>query len=440
MPLKERETNSRKPKVVVIGAGFAGVEAAKKLGKYGVNVLLIDRHNYHTFIPMLYQVATTVLYPHQIIYPLRRLFRNLTTVNLLQANVKNVDFDNQIVYAENVAIDYNYLVIATGSESQFLGVTGAPENSLPMRTLNDAIAIRNQVLSRFEQAVKVTDEKERTRLLTFVIVGGGATGVELAGSLNELIQSAFKKEYPSLDYNQARVILLQSGKQLFPSYSEKLGNYTEKWLRRQGVKVHLNSKVKKVSPEAVYLEDNTSIFTDTVIWTAGVLAATPETEQSVKTAAKDKVIVEQTLQLCGHTNVYGVGDVSYVDIQQEKFNGVAQEAIQQGKTAAENIFRQMKGESPQHFDYFNKGRLAIIGKHAGIGKIGKFELKGFIAWFLWLEVHLVYLPGIRNRLGVLFNWLKCYFLGEGASRIIISTSNRKQLPVNSEQLSVNSEQ
>ena len=416
---------SHKPKVVIIGAGFAGVEAAKKLGKHGVNVLLIDRHNYHTFIPMLYQVATAVLYPHQVIYPLRSLFRRFPTVNFLQANVNKVDFDNQIIYSADVAIEYDFLVIATGSQSQFLGVTGAPENSLPMRTLYDAIAIRNQVLSNFEKAAKVTDEQERIRLLTFVIVGGGATGIELAGSLNELIHNAFKKDYPNLNYNLARVILLQSGEQLFPSYSQELGNYTEKYLRRQGVKVHLNSKVSKVTAEAVYLEDNTSIFTDTVIWTAGVLAATPKTNRSVKTAAKNKVIVEQTLQLCGHKNVYGVGDVSYVDIQ-EKFNGVAQEAIQQGKTAADNILRQIKGRSLKPFDYFNKGRLAIIGKHAGVGKIGKFAIKGFIAWFLWLEVHLLYLPGIRNRLGVLFNWLKYYFFGEGASRIIISTVKSEQ--------------
>ncbi len=416
---------SHKPKVVIIGAGFAGVEAAKKLGKHGVNVLLIDRHNYHTFIPMLYQVATAVLYPHQVIYPLRSLFRGFPTVNFLQANVNKVDFDNQIIYSADVVIDYDYLVIATGSQSQFLGVTGAPENSLPMRTLTDAIAIRNQVLSNFEKAAEVTDEQEKIRLLTFVIVGGGATGIELAGSLNELIHNAFKKDYPNLNSNLARVILLQSGEQLFPSYPQKLGNYTEKYLRRQGVKVHLNSKVSKVTPEAVYLEDDTSIFADTVIWTAGVLAATPETKQSVKTAAKDKVIVEQTLQLCGHKNVYAVGDVSYVDTK-EKFNGVAQEAIQQGKTAADNILRQIKGRSPEPFDYFNKGRLAIIGKHAGVGKIDKFAIKGFLAWFLWLEVHLLYLPGIRNRLGVLFNWLKYYFFGEGASRIIISTVNSEQ--------------
>lgn len=414
---------SHKPKVVIIGAGFAGVETAKKLGKHGVNVLLIDRHNYHTFIPMLYQVATAVLYPHQVIYPLRSLFRGFPTVNFLQANVDKVDFDNQIIYSADVAINYDYLVIATGSQSQFLGVTGAPENSLPMRTLTDAIAIRNQVLSNFEKAAKVTDEQARIRLLTFVIVGGGATGVELAGSLNELIHKAFKKDFPSLNSELARVILLQSGEQLFPSYSQQLGNYTEKYLRRQGVKVHLNSKVSKVTSEAVYLEDNTAIFTDTVIWTAGVLAATPKTNRSVKTAAKDQVIVEQTLQLCGHKNVYGIGDVSYVD-SEEKFNGVAQEAIQQGKTAADNILRQMKGRSLEPFDYFNKGRLAIIGKHAGIGKIGKFPIKGFIAWFLWLEVHLLYLPGIRNRLGVLFNWLKYYLFGEGASRIIISTGNK----------------
>ncbi|MBF2014017.1 MAG: NAD(P)/FAD-dependent oxidoreductase [Rivularia sp. T60_A2020_040] len=421
---------THQPRVVIIGAGFAGIEAAKKLGKHRVNVLLIDRHNYHTFIPMLYQVATAIVYPHQVVYPLRRLFRGLPTVNFLQADIEKVDFHNQTIYAEKVAIDYNYLVIATGSQTQYLGVTGAPENAFPMRTLTDAIAIRNQVLSRFEQAVKVTDEEEITRLLTFVIVGGGATGVELAGSLSELINSALGKDYPNLNRDRARVILVQSGERLFPSYPEKLGKYAEKWLRRQGVKVHLNSKVSRVTSEAVYLEDDTVIFTDTVIWTAGVLAAIPETKQSVKTGAKEKIIVEQTLQLCGYENVYGVGDVSYVE-NEEEFNGVAQEAIQQGKTAADNIRRQISGKIPLPFDYLNKGRLAIIGRHGGVGIIGKFAIKGFIAWFLWLEVHLVYLPGIRNRLGVLFNWLKYYFFGEGASRIIISTDRGKKGTVDS---------
>ncbi len=416
--------NSHKPKVVIIGAGFAGIAAVKKLGKSGVNILLIDRHNYHTFIPMLYQVATAMLYPHQIIYPLRRLLRNFPTVNFLQADVRKIDFQNQVIYSPDVRINYDYLVIATGSDSQYLGVQGAPENILPMRTLTDAIAIRNQLLSRFEAAAKVTDEAERIRLLTFVIVGGGATGVELAGSLSELICSAFKQDYPTLNIHQASIILVQSGKQLFPSYPQKLGNYTEKWLRNRGIKIYLNSKVSKVTSEAVYLRDNSPIFTDTVIWTAGVLATTPKTQQSIKTAAKEKVVVEQTLQLCGYKTVYAVGDVAYVDTQQEELNGVAQEAIQQGKTAAENILRQMQGKSPKAFNYFNKGRLAIIGKHAGIGEIGKFKLKGFIAWLLWLEVHLTHLPGIRNRLGVLFNWLKYYLFGEGASRIIISRGKK----------------
>ncbi|MEB3217421.1 MAG: NAD(P)/FAD-dependent oxidoreductase [Nostocales cyanobacterium 94392] len=416
---------THKPRVVIVGAGFAGIEAAKKLGKHGVNVLLIDRHNYHTFIPMLYQVATAILYPHQVVYPLRRLFRGFSTVNFLQAEVEKIDFDQQIIQAENITIDYDYLVIATGSQTQYLGVTGAEENTFPMQTLKDAIAIRNQVLSRFEQAAKITDEQEKTRLLTFVIVGGGATGVELAGSLKELIDSALGKDYPSLNRDRARIILVQSGERLFKSYPEELGKYTEKWLRRHGVKVHLNSQVSKVTAQAVYLEDDTAIFTDTVIWTAGVLAAVPQTKQSVKTAAKEKIIVEQTLQLCGYENVYGVGDVSYVD-SEEELNGVAQEAIQQGKTAADNILRQISGKIPKPFDYFNKGSLAIIGRHAGVGKIGKFAIKGFIAWFLWLEVHLVYLPGIRNRLGVLFNWLRYYFFGEGASRIIICMDGGKK--------------
>ena len=412
-------------RVAIVGAGFAGVEAAKTLAKNGVDVLLIDRHNYHTFIPMLYQVATAVLYPHQVVYPLRRLFRNFSQVRFVQTEVEKLDFERQIIYHNGIPINYDYLIIANGSKSQYFGVSGASEYTFPMRSLPEAIALRNQIFSCFERAAKTVSIEERQRLLTFIIVGGGTTGVELAGALSELINSALRRDYLCLNPKQAKIILLQSGENLLPSYPKHLGQYTAKFLHNCGVQVHLNSKVCRVTPEAVYLQDGNSLSANTVIWTAGVLAAPPKIKQTIETATKEKIVVEPTLQISKYPNVYAVGDLSYVKSQGKYFNGVAQEAIQQGRTAANNILRQLIGKSPQVFEYYDKGRLAIIGRHGGVGKIGKFAFTGFLAWSMWLGVHLFYLPGIRNRVGVLFNWLKCYFEGEGASRIIISNTISK---------------
>ncbi len=419
------QKTSTKPRVVIIGAGFAGIEAAKTLEKAAVEVVLIDRNNYHTFIPMLYQVATAIVDPQQVVYPIRRMFRQASNLCFLQAEVNKVDFEHQfLTTTEGVKIEYDRLILATGSDSQYLGVTGAPEYALPLRSLTEAITIRNQILSCFEQAVQVQSVEELRQLLTFVIVGGGATGVELAGSLIELINRTLKRDYPSLNLpDYAKVILVQSGEQLFKSYPKKLGDFTARWLRRQNVEIYFGSKATQVTPDKIILDDGTIIATNTIIWTAGVEAATPETRPTVQTTKQQKFVVKSTLQLAEYPQVYAVGDVAKVESR--SFFGVAQEAIQQGRTAAQNIIRELNGESPQDFQYHNKGRLAIIGRHAGVGKIGKFAFKGWLAWFLWLEVHWLYLPGIRNRLGVLFNWLKYYFWSEGTTRLILNPKNSK---------------
>ncbi|MEM7552543.1 MAG: NAD(P)/FAD-dependent oxidoreductase [Cyanobacteria bacterium P01_A01_bin.84] len=411
----------QKPKVVILGAGFAGVAAVRKLVSSDVDILLVDRHNYHTFIPMLYQVVTTLVHPHHIIYPIRRLFRNFPQVRFLQGNVKEVDFHRQFVSIEGITISYDYLIIATGSQSQYLGVPGAPEYTLPMRTLSEAIALRDRLLNRFEEAVKTIDPNERQRLLNFIVVGGGATGVELAGALSEFVDVVCKKDYPSISKKEIQITLIHSGEHLFSSYPPPLGKYTAKWLRRRGIKLYLNTKVAQVTSRDICLDNGTLLSSGSVIWTAGVLAATPEATPEVKTASKNKVVVEPTLQMVGYSNVYAVGDVSHVESQEQFFNGVAQEAIQQGKTTANNILRQLKGKSPEPFKYFNKGRLAIIGKHAGIGKIGNFALRGFLPWIMWLGVHLFYLPGIRNRLTVLLYWFRYYFFGDGVNRLILTS-------------------
>jgi NADH dehydrogenase FAD-containing subunit len=324
--------------VVIVGAGFSGLEATKVLARSGAEVVLVDRNNYHTFIPMLYQVATALLEPQQVVYPLRRFLRRMPNTRFVMAQVKRIDFENQVLETDSSVISYDYLILATGSQSQFLGVPGASEYTLPMQTLQEALTLRNHILTCFERAVQQTDLTQRARLLTFVIVGGGATGVELAGALIELIRGSLAHDYPTLNMQQVQVILLQSADCLLADLPKRLSDYTCKRLRQMGVKVYL-----------------------------------------------------------------------------------------QGAAAAQNILRQMRGRSPLPFSYTNKGRLAIIGRNAGVGQIGTFSFTGFLAWFLWLYVHLCYLPGIRNRISVLFNWICSYFFGVRPAHLIFDEASIKTI-------------
>ena len=415
----------RHRRVVIVGAGFGGLTAAKMLAHSGVEVVLVDRNNYHTFIPMLYQVATAELKPEQIVYPVRRFLRRRSNFRFVMAEVKRIDQVNQVVETEGSSIPYDFLILATGSQSQFLGVPGAPEYTLAMNTLQEAVTLRNHILSCFEQAVQEEDPMQRLALLTFVIVGGGPTGVELAGALMELICGPLAKDYPTLNLQQAQVVLLQSGDRLIADLPKSLGDYTQKRLRQMGVKVHLQTKVRQVNPKIVHLEDGSAISAETIIWTAGLEAARPATKQELSTAFKDKIVVEPTLQLPGDSQVYAIGDLAYVEQDGQPLTGVAPEAIQQGAAVARNVQRQLRGLSPKPFSYFNKGRLAIIGRNAGVGQIGKLNFTGFLAWFLWLYVHLCYLPGIRNRIGVLINWICRYFFGLRPARLIFSQSSVK---------------
>lgn len=410
---------SAKPRVVIIGAGFGGIRAAEGLAGSGAEVLLIDRENHHTFVPLLYQVAVAELEPELVAYPVRGLFRRRSPVRFITAEVKRIDVVGQMVETETSAIPYDFLVVATGSQCQFLGVPGAAEFAWPLKTLPDAIALRNQILHCFEQAAREPNPAQRQPLLTFTIVGGGATGVELAGSLMELIRGPLAQDYPELDVRQAQVVLLQSGDRLLPDLPPRLSTYTSRQLRRMGVQVYLQAKVSQVTAGTVRLEDGSTFLSKTTIWTAGVEAALPATDLEFPTAAKNRVIVEPTLQLPQHPNLYVIGDLAYVEYQGQPLVGVAPAAIQQGVSVARNIRRQLKGKAPQPFSYFNKGRLAIIGRNAGVGKIGKLAFTGFPAWLLWLGVHWVYLPGLRNRLLVLISWLHDYLWRDRAVRLIL---------------------
>lgn len=410
---------SSRPRVVIIGAGFAGVRAARQLANSNTEILLIDQNNYHTFIPLLYQVATAFISPEAIAYPIRRLLRSIPNAHFLMARVKGINFSDKLVKTDSVTISYDYLILATGSQTQFLGVEGAPQYAFSLRTLEDAVAIRNHILSCFERATHVTEENQRQQLLTFVIVGGGPTGVELAGALIELIKQPLTRDYPLLDLHQSRVILLQSGKRLLGKLPEHLGNYTCRQLRRRGVRVYLQTRVNSVTPTAVELEDSTVLATSTVIWTAGVEANIPTDTAKLPTNKKNKIVVEPTLQLPKQSHVYVVGDLAFVEQNGKPLIGVAPEALQQATTVAQNIKRQLQGLSPKPFEYFNKGRAAIIARNAGVAYLfGKISFTGFFAWLLWLGIHLYYLPGWLNRWLVLASWIRDYLTGERAIRQI----------------------
>ena len=377
---------------------------------------------------MLYQVATGFIEPELIAYPIRKVLRDIPNANFLMAEVEQIDLDHKTISADGRAISYDYLILSTGSQANFLGVSGAPEHSFPLRTLKDAIALRNQILSCFESAVKTEDCFLQEQLLTFVIVGGGPTGVEMAGALQELIRDCLSKDYPQLDLRSAKVILLQSGDTLLGSYPQHLQKYTVRALRDRGVKVHFNNRVKEASDTEVILEDGTKITTATIIWTAGLAANFPEPQTEVTTASKNKVQVLDTLQLPKHPNVYAVGDVAYVEQNGEPLLGIAPEALQQGGMVAENLQRQLKGKTPKAFNYFNKGSAAIIARNAGvILLLGKIPLGGFLGWLMWLGIHLYYLPGISNRFKVLGAWLKDYLRRDRSVRQVYPFITGEQL-------------
>jgi NADH:ubiquinone reductase (H+-translocating) len=287
------------------------------------------------------------------------------------------------------------------------------------------VTLRNRILECFEAASIEADPVRRQQLLTFVIIGGGATGTEVAGAFVELLRSRIRHEYPTLNLRDVKLILVQSGDRLLSELPPKLGIYTQKYLQKLGVDVRLSTRIDRITSDAVYLQDREVILTKMAIWTAGVEASVPEFTENWQRGTKNKLLVHPTLQSIDYANVYAIGDVAQIDRVGKTLSGVAPEALQQGVAVARNITRQLRGQLPQPFRYFNKGRLAIIGCHAGVGQIKGWNFTGFLAWIMWLGVHLVYLPGFRNRLFVLLTWLQTYLLNDRVVRSILPGQSQK---------------
>ena len=414
----ENKHTNKKPNVVIIGAGFGGLWAARTLASKPVDVIVIDHNNYHTFLALLYQVAAAELEAEDIAYPVRSVFWNTPNIDFVLAHARRIDLQNRTIQTDSETVSYDYLILATGSITHSFGVQGVDDHAFFLKTLEEAVALKNHIICCFEAAARETDEARKRSLLTFVIAGGGATGVEYAGALTELIHGPLIKDYPTIDFSMVRIILLEAADKLVANMPQRVRLYTLEKLEKMGVEVRLGAKVAQVSPVAVIMKDNDNIFAKTVIWTAGVRGEPLAGISGIPITTDGRVTVNETLQVPNHPEIYVIGDLASINEEKRVLPMVAQVAIQSGITSAQNILRQIDGQEPQPFHYHDRGSMITIGRKAAGVAIGSRTFTGFFAWIIWLVIHLFNLIGFRNRVMVLINWAWDYLLYERAVRFV----------------------
>ncbi|UOQ65982.1 NAD(P)/FAD-dependent oxidoreductase [Hymenobacter volaticus] len=422
-----------KPRVVIVGGGFGGLELAKALRDTNMQVVLVDKQNYHTFQPLMYQVATAGLEASAIISPFRKILKDQDNLSFRMAEVLHVDTAAQVLKTSIGLIHYDHLVIATGATTNYFGDEEMARHSVAIKSVEDAVELRNTVLSNFEKALQVGDREQLNSLLDFVIVGGGPTGVEVAGALSELRKHIFPKDYRDIDFREMDICLIQSGDSLLKGMSKEASEKALEYLQEFGVKVLLDRRVKSYDGYTVTLNTGEKLITRTLIWAAGVAGAPIEGIRPESIRKGNRYTVNVYNQIAGYTNVYAIGDIAAM-ITEEYPEGhpmVAQPAIQQGKLLGENLTRQLAGEPMRPFRYHDQGAMATIGRNHAVAdlKLGGKEWKtqGFFAWLMWVFVHLIALVGFRNRLAVFMNWTTSYFSQERGSRYILG-KRREPVP------------
>jgi len=407
-------------RVVVLGAGFAGLRAVRSLGRAGIDTLWVDERNYHCFLPLLYQVATAGLEPQDIAYPARSILRRLSTVEFRLAEIVGGDpAAHRLETAEGDHIPYAQLIVAAGGTAEDFGIPGVHEYTFQLYDLEDARALRNHVLRTLERATVATDPAERAALLTFVIVGGGATGVEMAGALAEFRRHVLPRDYRGLRAAEIRIVVIEAGPYVLAPYPDSLRTRARRDLEDFGVEVRTGARVERILPDAVELAGGERLHTHTVVWAAGIRAASVAGHfAGLATGRSGRLRVAATLQVPEHPDVFAAGDIALVD-GAERLPQVAQVAIQQGEHAAANIRRLRRGDPLLPFRYDDKGSMATIGRSRAVAVIGRLRLQGVVAWWFWLAVHLVMLIGFRNRLVVLVNWAWNYLTYDRGLRAIV---------------------
>lgn len=414
-----------KPRVVIVGGGFGGLLAARTVARNPVQVTLIDRQNFHTFQPLLYQVATAGLSPGEIAAPIRWILRRRRNVEVLMSEVQDFDLSRKVVKLPDGEVAYDYLIVASGASHAYFGHDEWEPFAPGLKTIEDALEIRRRVLLAFELAERqAADGKEQVQL-NFVVVGGGPTGVELAGTLAEIARRALANEFSSIDPRKTRIVLLEGGPRILPAYPEDLSRSAEEQLRRLGVEVHTSAMVTGIAPGAVQM-GKTRWPAAVILWAAGVAASPLGKKLGAPVDRAGRVLVNPDLSLPGHPEVFVIGDLAALQDEQGKWlPGVAPVAMQEGKATAHNIAAELRGEPRKNFHYFNKGNLATIGRAAAVAEFGKIHISGFVAWLAWLFIHIFFLIGFRNRIIVLVQWAWSYFTYERGARLI---TGDKRLP------------
>ena len=427
---RPRETLSRaeaaptnRKRVVIIGGGFAGIAAARALKRSNAEVVLIDRRNHHIFQPLLYQVATAILSPADIAAPIRQLGEKQKNLKVMLAEVTSVDLKSRLV---NVAdptpgtrtIPFDFLIVAAGMQSSYFGHDEFAKFAPALKNLSDAEAIRTKILRAYELAELADDERERTRLMTFVLVGGGPTGVELAASMAHMATVTLRRNFRRIDPAKSSIVLLEGGNRILPTFAESLSSKATKRLEKLGVKVLTGKKVERVDAQGVVAGD-VSIPSATVLWTAGVTASPVVKTLGSPTDRAGRIPVDPFLMVPGVSGVFAVGDVAALNQDGRPLPGVAQVAIQQGRYVGQAVFDLLEGEAPRRpFRYFDKGTMAVVGRNFAVLQRGGIRTSGFMTWLLWVLVHVMFLPQLQNRLRVQRQWFWSYWTGQRGSRLI----------------------
>jgi len=411
--------SQRRPKVVIVGAGFGGLEAAKALSRVAVDVTVIDRQNHHCFQPLLYQVATAALSPAEIAWPIRHILRQQRNATVLMAQVSGIDLAGRFVQTGAGPISYDYLVIATGATHSYFGHDDWVDFAPGLKRIEDATRIRRSILLAFEQAELAHDDAERQRLLTFVIVGGGATGVEMAGAVAEIARQTLAKDFRRIDPRSSRIILLEAGPRVLPTLPEDLSAYAERTLTRMGVDVRTSTRVTNCDRRGVDL-DRGRIDASTIIWAAGIVASPAARWLGAEHDPAGRVLVRPDLSVPNHPEIFVIGDAAAArDEKGAMAPGVAPAAKQMGRYVGRLIAARVAGESsPAPFRYRSVGELATIGRRAAVVKFGKLRLKGFVGWLFWSLAHIYFLIGVKNRFIVAFTWLWDYVTFHRGARLI----------------------
>ncbi len=416
----------KRPRIVIVGAGFGGLRAARELARASVAVTLVDQRNYHLFQPLLYQVATSMLSPESIAYPVRAILRGQRNLEFRLARVESVDFARRELATSAGPIPYDRLVLAVGGRTNFFGLASVERHGFGLKDLDEAVNVRNQILRSFERALQEPSPERRRAQLTFVVVGGGPTGVESAGALSELVRLVLAKDFAALEIKDVRVILLEATHALLAALPEKLREEAAHRLWHKHVEVRFGAQVVEFDGERVTLKGGEVIPSRTLIWAAGARAAGLVDHLGLAQGVQGRVRIRDTLQVLGHDDVFAIGDASLLERAGAPLPMMAPVAMQQGRLVARNLLRSLEGAELEPFAYRNPGSLATIGRNAAVAHLGRFAFTGFLAWLLWLAVHIAQLIGFRNKLLVLIEWGWEYFTYERAVRLITADQVRER--------------